>query len=70
MTAEVQEEIIRIALRSYERLPLFEVVMERVVQALGPALRAALNVQAERDAAGRRLHGVRRCACLGPRIRG
>lgn len=47
MTAQVQEEIIRIALRSYERLPLFEVVMDRAVQALGPTLRAALNVQAD-----------------------
>ncbi len=58
MTAEVQEEIIRIALRSYERLPLFEVVMERVVQALGPALRAALNVQADVT-----LQGVDYMAC-------
>lgn len=47
MTAQVQEEIIRIATRSYERLPLFEVVMDRAVQALGPTLRAALNVQAD-----------------------
>lgn len=47
MTAAVQEEIIRVALHSYERLPLFEVVMERAVQALGPALRSALHVQAD-----------------------
>ena len=46
-TAEVQEAIIRVAQHSYERLPLFEVLMGRVVQALGPALRAALNVQAD-----------------------
>lgn len=47
MTAAVQEEIIRVALHSFERLPLFEVVMDRAVQALGPALRSALNVQAD-----------------------
>ena len=48
-TAAIQEEIIRVAQSSYERLPLFEVVMGRVVQALGPALRAALGVQADVD---------------------
>lgn len=47
MTAEVQEEIIRTALRSYERLPVFEVIMDRAVQALGPALRSSMHVQAE-----------------------
>lgn len=47
MTADVQEEIIHTAQHSYERLPLFEVVMDRAVQALGPALRASMHVQAE-----------------------
>lgn len=47
MTAAVQEEIIRVGLSSYERLPLFEVVIDRAVQSLGPALRTALNVQSE-----------------------
>lgn len=46
-TAEVQEEIIRTSMRSYERLPLLEVIMDRAAQALGPALRATLNAQAE-----------------------
>ncbi|MDX1820449.1 MAG: FliM/FliN family flagellar motor switch protein [Paracoccaceae bacterium] len=46
-TADVQEAIIRVAQHSYERLPLLEVLMGRVAQALGPALRAALNVQAD-----------------------
>lgn len=45
MSADVQEEIIRIAFNSYDRLPLFEVLMERTAQALGPALRLSLNVQ-------------------------
>lgn len=47
MTAAVQEEIIRAALHSYQRLPLLELVMERAVQALAPALRASLHVQAD-----------------------
>ncbi len=47
MTAAVQEEIIRVGLNSYERLPLFEAVIERAVQTLGPALRVALDVQAD-----------------------
>lgn len=46
-TAEIQEEIIRVAQHSYARLPLFEGLMERVATSLGPALRTALNAQAE-----------------------
>ena len=46
-TAHVQEEIIRVAQSSYARLPMFELLMERVVLALGPALRTALHVQAD-----------------------
>lgn len=46
-TAAIQEEIIRIGQSSYERLPLFEAIIDRAVQSLGPALRNALNVQAE-----------------------
>jgi flagellar motor switch protein FliM len=57
-TARVQEEIIQAAQRSFERLPLFEVLMARVVQALGPALRAALSVQADVT-----LQGVEYMAC-------
>lgn len=57
-TAEIQEEIIRVAQHSYTRLPLFEGLMERVAQSLGPALRAALNVQVEVA-----LRSVRYMAC-------
>ena len=46
-TAAIQEEIISTALRSYERLPLLEVVMDRVAQGLGPALRGLLAVKAD-----------------------
>lgn len=46
-TAEIQEEIISTALRSYERLPLLEVVMDRVAQGLGPGLRGLLAVKAD-----------------------
>ncbi len=46
-TAAIQEEIISTALRSYERLPLLEVVMDRVAQGLGPALRGLLAVKSD-----------------------
>lgn len=46
-TADVQEEIILAAQRCFERLPVFEMVLERAVQSLGPTIRAGLNVTAD-----------------------
>ncbi|WP_439561832.1 flagellar motor switch protein FliM [Roseinatronobacter sp.] len=57
-TAKVQEEIIHAALHRYERLPVFEVIMARMAQALGPALRAALHTKVEVS-----LHAVEYLAC-------
>lgn len=57
-TAQVQEEIIHAALHSYERLPLFEVIMGRMAQALGPALRATLHKKVDVS-----LHAVDYLAC-------
>lgn len=57
-TAKVQEEIIHAALHRYERLPVFEVIMGRMAQALGPALRAALHTKVDVS-----LHAVDYLAC-------